>query len=60
MLVKQSYKDVKTKANGREGTIRIYVIEPNVPDYPEAKFPGCQSVSPTLRYNRHEGLANDL
>lgn len=42
MLVKQSYRDVKTKANGREGTIRIYVIESNVPEYPEAKFPGCQ------------------
>ena len=43
MLVKQSYRDVKTKANGKEGTIRIYLIEPNVPDYPEAKFPGCVS-----------------
>ena len=42
MLIKQSYKDVKTTANGKEGTIRIYVIEPNVPEYPEAKFPGCQ------------------
>lgn len=44
MLVKQSYKDVPTKANGKEGTIRIYIIEPNVPEYPEAKFPGCQFV----------------
>jgi len=41
MLVKQSYKDVPTTANGVKGTIRIYVIEPNVPEYPEAKFPGC-------------------
>jgi len=41
MLVKQSYKDVPTVANGVKGTIRIYVIEPNVPEYPEAKFPGC-------------------
>ncbi|WWD20661.1 hypothetical protein CI109_105137 [Kwoniella shandongensis] len=41
MLVKTSYRDVPTKANGKEGTIRIYIIEPNVPEYPEAKFPGC-------------------
>ena len=48
MLVKQSYKDVPTTANGVKGTIRIYVIEPNVPEYPEAKFPGC-----TLPFNDH-------
>jgi len=41
MIVKTSYKDVPTSANGRSGSIRIYLIEPNVPDYPEAKFPGC-------------------
>jgi hypothetical protein len=41
MLIKTSYRDVPTKANGRSGTIRIYLIEPNVPEYPEAKFPGC-------------------
>lgn len=41
MLVKTSYRDVPTTANGRSGSIRIYLIEPNVPDYPEAKFPGC-------------------
>ncbi|WVQ95597.1 hypothetical protein IAU59_002694 [Kwoniella sp. CBS 9459] len=41
MLIKTSYRDVPTKANGKEGTIRIYLVEPNLPDYPEAKFPGC-------------------
>ncbi|WRT70666.1 uncharacterized protein IL334_007664 [Kwoniella shivajii] len=41
MLIKTSYRDVPTKANGRAGTIRIYLVEPNVPDYPQAKFPGC-------------------
>ncbi|KAL1410076.1 hypothetical protein Q8F55_004079 [Vanrija albida] len=41
MLIKTSYHDIPTKANGRAGTIRIFIIEPNVPDYPEAKFPGC-------------------
>lgn len=42
MLIKSSYKDVETKANGRAGKMRIFVIEPNVPDYPDAKFPGCK------------------
>ncbi len=41
MLVKSSYHDVPTKADGRNGTIRIFLIEPNLPDYPQAKFPGC-------------------
>nr|XP_019051097.1 carboxymethylenebutenolidase [Kwoniella bestiolae CBS 10118]OCF30027.1 carboxymethylenebutenolidase [Kwoniella bestiolae CBS 10118] len=41
MLIKTSYRDVPTKANGRAGTIRIYLIEPHLPDYPQAKFPGC-------------------
>ncbi len=38
MLLKESLHDVKTKDGG---TMRIFVIEPNLPDYPEAKFPGC-------------------
>ncbi|WWC92253.1 uncharacterized protein L201_007207 [Kwoniella dendrophila CBS 6074] len=41
MLIKSSYRDVPTKANGKEGTIRIYLIGPHLPDYPQAKFPGC-------------------
>ena len=41
MLVKTSYKDVDTKANDRAGAVRIYIIEPNLPDHPEAKYPGC-------------------
>ncbi|ORX41066.1 putative carboxymethylenebutenolidase [Kockovaella imperatae] len=40
MLIKTSHRDVPTAANGSKGTMRIYVIEPNVPEYPEAKFPG--------------------
>lgn len=41
MLIKESYRDVETKANGVKGTMRIYLIEPNVgEEYPEAKFPG--------------------
>lgn len=40
MLIKTSYRDVETKS-GNGGKMRIYIIEPNVPDYPDAKFPGC-------------------
>lgn len=42
MLIKTSYRDVETKADGCPGKMRIFVIEPNVPEYPEAKFPGCE------------------
>jgi hypothetical protein len=41
MLIKQSYRDVETTANGVKGTMRVIIIEPNVPEYPDAKFPGC-------------------
>ncbi|BEJ11321.1 hypothetical protein CspHIS471_0107430 [Cutaneotrichosporon sp. HIS471] len=41
MLIKTSYRDVETMANGRAGKMRIYIIEPNLPEYPNAKFPGC-------------------
>jgi carboxymethylenebutenolidase len=40
MLIKTSYRDVPTKS-GKPGTIRIYIIEPSLPSYPQAKFPGC-------------------
>lgn len=40
MLIKETYHDVATQAGGKHGTMRIYVIEPNVPEWPEAKFPG--------------------
>ena len=57
MLIKTSYRDVPTSANGRAGSIRIYIVEPNVPEYPEAKFPGCvvfseiyQVTGPVERY----------
>ena len=41
MLIKESYRDVETTANGVKGTMRIIIIEPNVSEYPDAKFPGC-------------------
>lgn len=48
MLIKTSYRDVETKADGRLGKMRIFVIEPNVPEYPDAKFPGCECGSPVV------------
>lgn len=51
MLIKQSYKDVETTANGVKGTMRIILIEPNVPEYPDAKFPGCVVFSEVSRPN---------
>jgi hypothetical protein len=56
MLIKTSYKDVPTKADGKSGTMRIYVIEPNMPDYPEAKFPGVVVV----RLGQYSGMDEAL
>jgi len=39
MLVTKTHYDIPSRLDsGRP--IRIYVISPNVPDYPQAKFPG--------------------
>jgi carboxymethylenebutenolidase len=39
MLITKTFQDVPSKLdNGRP--MRIFVIAPNMPDYPEAKFPG--------------------
>lgn len=46
MLIKESYRDVQTKAGG---TMRIIIIEPHVPEYPSAKFPGCVVFSEVCR-----------
>ena len=40
MLITKDFHDVPTKL-GKDGKpIRIFVISPKVPDYPQAKFPG--------------------
>jgi carboxymethylenebutenolidase len=41
MLISKSHHDVACK-NG--SSIRIFVIRPVVPDYPQAKFPGANSL----------------
>lgn len=40
MLINTTYKDVPTKLDPNGRPIRFLVITPNVPNYPNAKFPG--------------------
>ncbi|KAF5591953.1 carboxymethylenebutenolidase [Fusarium pseudocircinatum] len=37
MLIKESHVDVPTSANGKEGTMRIFVFHPTIPGYPNAQ-----------------------
>ncbi|PPR06887.1 hypothetical protein CVT24_011577 [Panaeolus cyanescens] len=39
MLINKSFHDVPTKLNGGK-PVRIFIIAPVVPDYPQASFPG--------------------
>ncbi|KAI9729225.1 MAG: hypothetical protein M1834_007017 [Cirrosporium novae-zelandiae] len=39
MQIKESYRDVATTAGG-EGTMRIHLFHPDIPNYPNARFPG--------------------
>lgn len=40
MLINKSHYDLPTKLPEGGSTIRVFVISPVVPDYPQAKFPG--------------------
>jgi carboxymethylenebutenolidase len=40
MLITKEYHDVPHSLNPNGQPIRIFVISPNVPGYPQAKFPG--------------------
>ncbi|KZV71316.1 dienelactone hydrolase [Peniophora sp. CONT] len=40
MLITKTYHDVPSKLDANGRPIRIYIIAPNVPEYPHAKFPG--------------------
>ncbi|KAJ2913409.1 hypothetical protein MD484_g7017, partial [Candolleomyces efflorescens] len=40
MLVTKTYQDIPTKLDANGRPIRIFVIAPNLPNYPQAKFPG--------------------
>ena len=40
MLITKTFYDVPSGLNPRARPIRVFVIAPNVPNYPQAKFPG--------------------
>ncbi|KAG2023439.1 carboxymethylenebutenolidase [Coprinopsis cinerea AmutBmut pab1-1] len=40
MLVTKTYQDLQTKLDPNGRPLRIFIIAPNLPDYPNAKFPG--------------------
>jgi carboxymethylenebutenolidase len=40
MLIQKSFHDVNVTHGGDIRPMRIFVISPNVPDYPQARFPG--------------------
>ncbi|KAI0067682.1 dienelactone hydrolase [Artomyces pyxidatus] len=40
MLITKTYHDVPSKLDSNGRPVRIFVIAPNVPNYPHAKFPG--------------------
>jgi carboxymethylenebutenolidase len=44
MLIDKTFYDVPTKLDPDGRPIRIFVISPTVPDYPEAKFPGNRTI----------------
>jgi len=41
MLITKTFHDVPTKLSPNGKPVRIFIISPNVPDYPQAKFPGA-------------------
>ncbi|KAI0318980.1 dienelactone hydrolase [Amylostereum chailletii] len=40
MLVSKTHYDIPSKLDANGNPIRIYVLSPSVPNYPQAKFPG--------------------
>lgn len=59
MLITESHKDVPTKANGVDGSMRVFLFHPTIPGYPNAKFPGVvifseiyQVTGPVARFAR--------
>ncbi|KAJ2955713.1 hypothetical protein NQ176_g11379 [Zarea fungicola] len=59
MLIQESHVDVKTTANGKDSTMRIFVFHPIIPGYPNARFPGVclfseiyQVTGPVARFAR--------
>ncbi|KAK4107545.1 alpha/beta-hydrolase [Canariomyces notabilis] len=59
MLIKESYADVQTFADGKESSMRIFLFHPTIPGYPNARFPGVvlfseiyQVTGPVARFAR--------
>ncbi|KAK4156361.1 Alpha/Beta hydrolase protein [Chaetomidium leptoderma] len=59
MLIKESFADVHTSANGKESSMRIFLFHPTIPGYPNARFPGVvifseiyQVTGPVARFAR--------
>ncbi|TAQ86322.1 hypothetical protein B7494_g5379 [Chlorociboria aeruginascens] len=59
MLIQETHTDVATKADGKEGSMRLFVFHPTVPNYPNARFPGVvlfseiyQVTGPVARFAR--------
>ncbi|RDW68286.1 alpha hydrolase-18 [Coleophoma crateriformis] len=59
MLIKEDHRDVPTKADGKDGSMRIFLFHPTIPGYPNARFPGIvlfseiyQVTGPVARFAR--------
>ncbi|KAE9366081.1 alpha/beta-hydrolase [Stipitochalara longipes BDJ] len=59
MLIQETHKDVPTKADGKDGSMRIFLFHPSIPNYPQARFPGVvlfseiyQVTGPVARFAR--------
>ncbi|KAH8600741.1 dienelactone hydrolase family protein [Bisporella sp. PMI_857] len=59
MLIQETHHDVPTKADGKEGSMRIFLFHPTIPNYPNARFPGVvlfseiyQVTGPVARFAR--------
>ena len=51
MIITKTYHDVPSTLDGGN-PIRIFVIAPNLPGYPQAKFPGRSAFVETVRSSR--------
>ncbi|KAM3482297.1 hypothetical protein MY8738_004023 [Beauveria namnaoensis] len=68
MLIQESHVDVKSTANGKESTMRIFVFHPAIPGFPNARFPGVclfseiyqGSVCRRSRLSLHRALHADM
>ncbi|KAK3298044.1 Alpha/Beta hydrolase protein [Chaetomium fimeti] len=59
MLIKESFADVETLVDGKEGSMRIFLFHPTIAGYPNARFPGVvlfseiyQVTGPVARFAR--------